>query len=75
MKWQYQNTTLPQSFEELSTILLKNRAITDVDTFFNPPHPSTLGYENCGISKEEVVKAHARFAQAKEKKETVVIFW
>ena len=74
MKWQYQNTTLPQSFEELSTILLKNRAITDVDTFFNPPHPSTLGYENCGISKEEVVKAHARFAQAKEKKETVVIF-
>ena len=74
MKWQYQNTTLPQSFEELSTILLKNRAITDVDTFFNRPHPSTLGYENCGISKEEVVKAHARFAQAKEKKETVVIF-
>ena len=74
MKWQYQNTTLPQSFEELSTILLKNRAITDVDTFFNPPHPSTLGYENCGINKEEVVKAHARLAHAKEKKETVVIF-
>lgn len=74
MKWQYLSDEIPQSFDEVKTLLAKNRNITNLENFFFPKHPSELALEACGLNVAELQTAHDRLAEAKKTGETVVIF-
>lgn len=74
MNWQLLNDTLPETSEKLKEILLQNRNIKDVDTFFNPVHPEDISPATAGIDSTQLNVAIARINHAKKNKETVVIF-
>ncbi len=74
MKWNYLDSNLPQTQEELFSLLLNNRGITDQNTFFHPPHPSQLTTEQIGIDSYQLSLAADMIWRAVADKEQIVIF-
>ncbi|MDQ3008811.1 MAG: single-stranded-DNA-specific exonuclease RecJ [bacterium] len=74
MKWKLQNKTVIKSIPALHQVLLKNRSILDVASFFDPPHPHDISLESVGINSSEMNKTVDRLQLAKERAETVVVF-
>lgn len=74
MKWIYQNDNTPKNFNELRSILLENRQITNTDNFFSPEHPKNFTAKSVGIDEKQFDKALKRIELAVKNKEKVVIF-
>lgn len=74
MLWKILHTALPKNKEEIETILLSNRHIDNVELFFNPTHPEKLSLSDVKINPNETKVAVERILEAKENKETVLIY-
>lgn len=74
MRWNVLSSKTPQSIEDLRQILLANRKITDESTFFNPPHPQDISFEEVNLNEDQVKLAVTRIATAIKNKEKIIIF-
>ncbi|HSW89309.1 MAG TPA: single-stranded-DNA-specific exonuclease RecJ [Patescibacteria group bacterium] len=74
MNWNLLSKKEPKTNEEILSILLKNRGITDKESFLHPKDPIDLTLEDVGIDKEQVNKAVERLKEALENKEKIIIF-
>jgi single-stranded-DNA-specific exonuclease len=74
MQWQILSSQTPQNQQELESVLLSNRKITDAEAFFHPTSPFKISVEEVGIDALQMQKAVERIYEAKEKKQDVLIF-
>ncbi len=74
MHWKIKSQITPQSVKELRAILLSNRQIEDELSFFSPKNPLELSLEDVGIDPVQMALAVKRLAEARDKKEKVLIF-
>jgi len=74
MQWKFLTEKIPQTVDDLEQILLDNRRIIDVNSFFNPLKPDQISLEDVGIDLEQVRTAKERILQAIEKKEQILVF-
>lgn len=75
-KWQLQSRTVPDTWEELLKILLKNRGIKTQDQadFLHPTSPINVQASDLGFSSAPSHKIIERLKQAQAKQEKVAIF-
>ena len=74
MKWQLESDKVAKTQEELISILLENRSISEEDDFFRPRSPMSFSLDELGFDLEEVKKTLKRIRQAIKEQEKVVIF-
>ncbi|MBP7768230.1 single-stranded-DNA-specific exonuclease RecJ [Candidatus Woesebacteria bacterium] len=74
MQWRFLSQTTPQSLEDVTTILLQNRQISDPELFFHPPHPQGLPADLLGFNPSEVEKAVTLIKAACAEKKDILIF-
>lgn len=77
MRWKLRSQMVPSSQEEVVSLVLENRGLTDetaVQEFLSPTHPRDLRLEDLGISSEEMEKALEMLVMAKESGEKVLVF-
>jgi single-stranded-DNA-specific exonuclease len=59
---------------DIVDILLKNRRIKNKKEFFEPTDPGKIGIKELGVNDEPIKKAIKRIKQAKDRKESVIIY-
>lgn len=74
MQWQLETEQIPETQDELQKLLLEQRKIKDLDSFFEPPKPETLDPAEIGIAAEQLTKAVELIQAAVDEKKTIVIF-
>ena len=76
MNWQHLNTRVPQTVDELRSLLLENRSISaeEAESFFTPPHPQELSPAELGIDPEQLDLAVAAIEEAIRDQKRIVIF-
>ena len=76
MLWHFLSSFTPQSVEELTTILLKNKGITtnQEKDFFDPKHPTELTEKEVGFSKGILKKAAALIHKTGKAKKKIIVF-
>lgn len=60
--------------EQIISLLLKNRSITDINSFLKPSSPLDLNAKDFGLSSVQVDKALARINQAVLKQQKILIY-
>ena len=77
-RWEFLNKSEVRSQESLVETLLKNRNITDRESFFNPPNPSDLVTQLPSylpdLDQEQLQKATERIKIAIEKREKIIVW-
>src|SRR3990167_11561598 len=77
-RWEFLNKSEVRSQESLVETLLKNRNITDPESFFNPPNPSDLVTQLPSylpdLDQEQLQKATERIKIAIEKREKIIVW-
>lgn len=74
MHWRVKNKHIPTTVDEVTSVLLENRNITNPAEFFNPPHPKNYSPKELGIDQEQFDQALARLKTAAKNNEKVVVF-
>lgn len=74
MRWSLQSDRIPQSLDDLESILLANRGINNAESYFHPPHPDSLALSDLGIDAEAVRYTIDRLMKARDSEELVVIY-
>lgn len=74
MRWKPKNDQIPKTLDELQAMLLENRGVSEVESYFNPIHPSKLTEELTGLSKETLDQAVELIKEAVGADLEIVIF-
>lgn len=74
MLWQYLSDAVPENSEELESILLANRKVTDSEAYFKPKHPRDFSLAEVSIDETAMKVAVERIKKAAASKEKVLIF-
>lgn len=74
MKWNILSSQAPHTPQDLIDQVLKQRQISDTETFLHPKHPIDYSVEEVGIQPDQMKKAVHRLEVAQEKKEKIIIF-
>jgi single-stranded-DNA-specific exonuclease len=74
MKWQLVSDRVPQNLEEVFSILLENRGVTNHDEFFSPRRPLDLSLLELEVDADQVRTAISIIKQARDEKQKVVVF-
>ncbi|MCA9370252.1 MAG: single-stranded-DNA-specific exonuclease RecJ [Pseudomonadales bacterium] len=74
MKLTLRSDITPTTLEELGDILLANRGVSDPESFFSPPHPSTFQPSGLGLDDARLATAANRLKQAIKENERVLIY-
>ncbi len=74
MQWSLKSSVIPQTLDEVETLLLENRGVKDADSFFNPAHPFNLTLTEVGIDPAQMSLAVTRLKQALDSQEDVLVF-
>lgn len=74
MRWNVLTDQEPQSNEEVVSILLANRSITDTEAFFSPKHPANIDLESVEIDPGQVAKTIELLEAAIRDQEQILVF-
>ncbi len=74
MQWKIQSAHQPNTFQEVESLLLQNRGITDSNSFFNPKHPNDISLSEVGMSKKAMTTAAKILEELRSSQQKVVIF-
>ena len=74
MQWRVATPVIPQTVEQLSTVLLQQLGVANEKEFFQPTSPLKVQPEAVGLSKKNLELIVKRLEEAREKNEKVVIF-
>jgi single-stranded-DNA-specific exonuclease len=74
MYWQIKNKSKIKDLQDLEKVLLENRSIKDLKSFFEPKNSEDLEFGMWDVDNKELKKAVTRIKTAIKKQEKVVIF-
>lgn len=74
MQWQYQTDKIPQDLQELETVLLENRSVSESVAFFKPPHPNDFSLAELGFVVAQAEAAVQCIQTACQEKKDILIF-